>query len=204
MNSKQDILISRVVDGVARPEDWDALEQMGAADPIIWRELAQAQRAEQVFKAAACEALAIVDHVELPAVGPVHAEHRLKFRAGRVASWGGWAAAAALTLAFLGRAQVGQTGTAPQTAGILPTFTSSDDAYQHYLSQGKKEGSVIGEVPQRVLVDTMQMPDGRVRVVFLRQIVEQKTIDELRQLSNTEAGDRCYVPVPIYVAKKPT
>src|SRR5258708_31938854 len=106
MNSKQDILISRVVDGVARPEDWDALEQMGAADSSVWRELAQAQRAEQVLKSAACEAVAVVDYVELPPVGMVHAEHRLKFRAGRVASWGGWAAAAAMKLAFLRRAQI--------------------------------------------------------------------------------------------------
>lgn len=201
MNSKLDILISRVVDGVARPDDWDALEQMGAADSSVWRELAQAQRAEQVFRSAACEAAAVVDRVELPAVGVVHAEHRLKFRAQRVASWGGWAAAAALTLAFLGRGQVG----APpgQTASIVPTFTS-DQALEQYLSQGKKEGKVLGEVPQRVLVETVQMADGRLKVVFLRQIIEQKTMDQLRQLSHDEAGDARLVPVPILVAKNPT
>jgi hypothetical protein len=200
MNSKLDILISRVVDGVARPQDWDALEQLGAADPMVWRELAQAQRAEQVFKAAACEAVASVDHVELPPVGVGHAEHRLKFRARQVASWGGWAAAAALTLAFLGRGQV-PAGPGAQTASLVPTF-SADQAYQQYLSQGKKEGRVIGEVPQRVLVDTVKMPDGRLRVVFIRQIVEQKTLDELRQLSNDEAGERCLVPVPTVVIKR--
>jgi hypothetical protein len=199
MNSKLDILISRVVDGVARPEDWDALEQMGAADSLVWRELAQAQRAEQVFRAAACEAVAVVDRVELPRV--VQAERQLKFRAGRVASWGGWAAAAAVTLAFLGRGQLGVPS--GQSAAILPTF-SSDQAIEHYLSQGKKEGKVLGEVPQRVLVDTVQMPDGRLKVVFLRQFIEQKTMDQLRQLSTDEAGDQRLVPVPILVAKNPT
>jgi hypothetical protein len=202
MNSKLDILISRVVDGVARPEDWDALEQLGATDSSVWRELAQAQRAEQVFKAAACEAVAAVDHIELPPVGLVHAEHRLKFRARQVASWSGWAAAAALALAFLGRAQIGPSGPGSQAASILP-FATADQAYEQYLAQGKKEGKVLGEMPQRVLVDTVQMPDGRLRVVFLRQIIEQKTLDELRQLSNNEAGEQCLVRVPIVVAKNP-
>jgi hypothetical protein len=199
MNTNLDMLINRVVDGVAARADWDALEAMGASDPGVWRELAQAQRAEQLLRTAAGRAVAVAEHVALPPGGVVHAEHRLKFRLRRVSSWGGWAAAALVTFAFLGRGQVASPGVQP--AGLGPSFASSDQAYKQYLEQGKKEGRVIAEIPDRVLMDASQTQDGKAfDVIFVRQIMERGRVDSLSQLSHDEAGRPVLAPVRVIVA----
>jgi hypothetical protein len=192
MDTKLDMLISRVVDGVASPADWDSLDALGAADAFVWRELAQAQRAEQLLRSAAGEAVAVANYVELPAVIAQVGEAGVRSRVGRVASWGGWAAAAAITLAFLGRGMPASPGVYP--AGLGPTFANSDEAYKQYIEQGKKEGRVIGEVPDRVMVKTTQAADGKgYEIVFVRQIMERTRVDNLYQPSVDEAGD--VVPV---------
>jgi hypothetical protein len=198
MDTKLDMLITRFVDGVASPADWDALDALGAADPSVWRELAHAQRAEQLLRSAAGEAVAVADFVELPAVVGRVGEEGLKMRIGRVGSWGGWAAAAMVTLAFLGRGTFSQN---VQPAALVPTFASADDAYQHYIEQGKKEGRVIGEVPDRVLMDATQTKDGRYEVFFMRQIVERAEVESLSQMSHDEEGKPCLARVKVVVAK---
>src|SRR5262245_17870832 len=100
MDTNLDMLISRVVDGVAEKADWEALDALGAADATVWRELAQAQRAEQLLRCAAGREVAVAEHVALPPVASEESEHRLKFRLRRVSSWGGWAAAALVTFAM--------------------------------------------------------------------------------------------------------
>jgi hypothetical protein len=187
--------MSRVVDGAAGPADWDALEALALTDSTVWRELALAQRADQLLKAAVREAAAPREHVELPPLGAAHAEHRLKFRLRQVATWGGWAAAAAVTLAFLGFGQVGGPGVQP--ASIVPTITSADQALDKYLDLGKKEGRVIGELPDRVMVNATKLPDGHMQVVFVRQIVEKTEVRGLSQPSTSEAGQRVLTPVEV-------
>ncbi len=40
----RDLLVSRVVDGVASSADWAALDDLARTESSIWRDLAQAQR----------------------------------------------------------------------------------------------------------------------------------------------------------------
>jgi hypothetical protein len=200
MDTKLDMLITRVVDGVASPADWEALDVAGAADPSVWRELAHAQRAEHLLKGAAGEAVAVADHVELPAVIGRVGEAGLKHRIGRVATWGGWAAAALLTLAFIGRGTFNQGG--QENANLVPSFASSGEAYRQYIDQGKKEGRVIAEIPDRVMMDASPTQDGKAyEVIFVRQIMERARVDNLSQVSYDEAGKPVLSRVQIVVAK---
>ena len=48
----RDILITRAVDGRARPEDWHTIETLARTEPAIWRELALAQRDERALSIA--------------------------------------------------------------------------------------------------------------------------------------------------------
>ena len=202
MDSNIDILISRVVDGVASATDWESFEQLGAADPSAWRELALAQRQEQMLRRTVGEAVVVAESVGLPAV--VHAEHRLKFRLRRVATWGGWAAAAALTLAFLTRGQVGGQqqlgGQGVQTSAIGPTFENADQLRKAYIEKGKEEGKVVGEIPDRVIVRTTPTKDGGYELVFVRQIMEREKVNDLYQASTAEDGKLWPVKVRFVVA----
>jgi hypothetical protein len=202
MDSNLDILITRVVDGVAAPADWDSLEALAAADPTVWRELAQAQRAEQLLKGAAAEAVAPAARVELPTVIAKVGEDGLRLRLRRVGTWGGWAAAAVVTLAFFGKGAPANSGVQP--ADLSSPIRSAADFYQQYLDQGKKEGRVIGELPDRVLMDAEQAQDGKgYTVVFVRQIMERTKVDSLSQISHDEEGKPCLAPARMYVAKGP-
>jgi hypothetical protein len=201
MDSNIDILISRVVDGVATRSDWESFEHLGAADPSAWRELALAQRQEQMLRKSVGDVVAAAERIELPEAA--HAEHRLKFRLRRVAAWGGWAAAAAVTLAFLTRGPVsGQQqlgGRGVQTGGIVPAFESADQLRQAYIEKGKQEGKVVGEIPDRVIMSTKPTPDGGYELVFVRQIMERAKVNDLYQASTTEDGKLCPVRVRFVV-----
>ncbi len=202
MDSNLDILITRVVDGVAAPADWDSLETLAAAEPTVWRELAQAQRAEQLLKGAVAEAVALAAQVELPVVAGRVGEDGLRLRLRRVATWGGWAAAAVVTLAFFGKGAPASSGMPLQGSDLSSPIRTASDALKQYIDQGKKEGRVIGELPEHVLMDAEQAQDGKgYTVVFVRQIVERTKVDSLSQISHDEEGKPCLAPARMMVAK---
>jgi hypothetical protein len=202
MDSNLDILITRVVDGVAAPADWDSLEALASADPTVWRELALAQRTEHLLKSAAAEAVVPAARIELPTVAGKIGEDGLRLRLRRVATWGGWAAAAVVTLAFFGKGAPANSGVQP--AGLDAPIRTASDALKQYIDQGKKEGRVIGELPEHVLMDAEQAQDGKgYTVVFVRQIVERTKVDSLSQISHDEAGKPCLAPARMTVAKGP-
>lgn len=191
-----DILITRVVDGRAGQEDWRRLESLAEHDAGVWRELAQAQRDDQILRRAVGMAVSGAAGVELPST-PAHEAHRMHFQVGertrRVAMWGGWAAAALVTLAFV----TGNPGNAnqTQTAGGGQVLSAAE-ALSRYLDQGRKEGRVINEMPEKVLVDTQPLADGKgYDVVYFRLIMERDRVPDLYRFSTDELGQ----PVPVRV-----
>jgi hypothetical protein len=113
----EELLISRAVDGAASPEDWRALEALAARDPEVWPRLLAALQAEQALRSEVAASLAAADAVELPgtdAAGLVDPDAPASPPAGigaapagrlrrfRLPTWTGWAAAAALALAWAG------------------------------------------------------------------------------------------------------
>ncbi|MBS0188425.1 MAG: hypothetical protein JSS51_10165 [Planctomycetes bacterium] len=195
--AEKDILISRVVDGVAGAGDWVELDMLGAGDPSLWRELAQAQRDKQLLDQAVGEAVSVADVVELPK--QEWGERRL-----RVPQWAGWAAAAVLALAMFVVPRTNQSGTS--TAG--PTLTSEeqtpDAVLDSYLAKGKDAGRVIRQLPEFVVLESAPAADGKgYEVVYLRQIVERARVESVNSYQVDDAGRKTPLPVKVIEPRKP-
>lgn len=192
----RDILITRVLDGEATPEDWAAFRAMAARDQAVWADLADAQQDRADLAAAVAEAISVADRVE----APVHqlAGERLNARIRTGVAWLGWAAAAAVAVVgFTGRfgAAAGDSGSGQtQQAGLFP-INSPEDAMKLYLDKGQESGSVLGELPERVLLGSTPAADGNgYTVMYLRQIVERHHVDSLYQFGESETGQAVVVP----------
>jgi len=194
----RDILITRVLDGEATPEDWAAFRAMAALDQAVWADLADAQQDRADLASAVADAIAIADRVEAPVHR--HAGEQLNARIRTGAAWLGWAAAAMVAVAgFTGKlgapATPGGSGLGAQQAGLFP-ISSPEDAMKLYLDKGQQAGSVLGEVPDRVLLSSVPAADGNgYEVVFLRQIIERQRVKTLYQLGENEAGQAVAVPI---------
>lgn len=190
----RDMLLGRIADGAGTERDWDAFRALAERDPTLWRELAEMQRDAADLTAAVGRALAVADLVEAPAETQIVA--RFTDRVRQVGAWGGWAAAAALTLVWAtgGLHAPGPVGT--NLAGM--GFSTPDDALQAYLDRGQQSGQVIDELPAKVLVETRPSAarPGGVEVIYIRQIMERAVVDDLYRFSQDEFGR----PAPIRVA----
>ncbi|MFO0830516.1 MAG: hypothetical protein U0637_01610 [Phycisphaerales bacterium] len=184
-----DLLISRAVDGRTSQAEWVLLELAAAQDPTMWRRLAQAHRDQALLVKGVGRALDVAEHVELPsrleAERHASADHSF-IRSARV--WGGWAAAAMLTVAVVLQNNQGRSPAGPATAGVAGPLSSAD-AFNTYLSKGVQEGRVLGEVPDQVLVDSRPAENGQgFDVVYVRQVVEKARVPDLYRFSHDEAG----------------
>ncbi|MBZ0171123.1 MAG: hypothetical protein K8E66_01960, partial [Phycisphaerales bacterium] len=68
-----------------------------------------------------------------------------------------------------------------------------------YMETGKQANRVLGQVPQRVVLETRPAAQGGgVEVIFLRQIIEREIVgpDRLYRLSRDEFGTETLVPDP--------
>ncbi|MDQ7013853.1 MAG: hypothetical protein Q9O74_08165 [Planctomycetota bacterium] len=202
----RDILITRVLDGEATPEDWAAFRAMAARDQAVWADLADAQQDRADLAAAIADAIAVADRVEAPVHH--HAGERLNARIRTGVAWLGWAAAAMVAVVgFTGRfGAVSSPGTEADTqqAGLF-SISSPEDAMRLYLDKGLEAGSVLGELPDRVMLSSTPAADGNgYTVVYLRQIVERHHVDSLFQLGEDEIGQPVVVPMVPKRAKNVT
>lgn len=215
MNNELDILVSRVVDKVASKADWEALEAMALSDPGVWRELAAAQRMDQQLSGEVWTETAAALWVSLPSATADLAAGRAQQRSRLVAMWGGWAAAAAIALAFVGqRSERGAPAGGTELTGAnlpgmdlaatdLVPIRSASDALRAYLDRGRLDGLVIGELPDKVLVQTRPIANGGgMEVVYLRQIVERARVDDLYRPTTDELGNVTGLPVRVTPASE--
>lgn len=192
----RDVLIGRVVDGEACPDDWKALADLAARDQRVWAELAGAQRQHDALTRAVDRAVAPADGVEMPDFTP-HAnpaQHRLRL----ASSWGGWAAAAVVILAWTTGLELptGSIDGAPaQTAGFVRIGDSPEAALDRYLDAGRATGTVVREIPDRVVYETRPLESGGVEVLYLRQILERRIVDEVYRRAADEFGRSVELPV---------
>jgi len=203
---ERNVLISRIVDGAATSEDWATFRAVAAHDPSIWGELAQTQEIHESISSSVHDALSFVDRVELP--GGVMDDQPLHARLEILSRWGGWAAAAAIMLVwFVGNPFTTQSGNdSGNKAAFIPDFGSNtaldqaqpDQAFGQYLSAGRQSGQVVGEMPDRVVIETRPMPDGTIEVLYLRQIIERQIIDHAYREIHDESGNA--IPVPVRFA----
>jgi len=217
-HDERDVLISRVIDGNASPEDWSTFRSLAAHEPEIWSELAQTQSVHESLTDQVGYAIAIADGVELP--GGFIDDQPMRARLDRVSRWGGWAAAAAILLVwFFGNPMNQSQGTDTQNEngsgsvtdpliaglpgqgfGSKPYLDQAqpDQAFDQYISSGMSNGQVIGEMPEHVVIETRPMPDGTIEVLYLRQIIERQIIDHAYREVLDEQGNM--VPVPIEIS----
>lgn len=185
-----ELLISKAVDGRATRLDWAVLEIAAHEKPVVWRDLALTMRDNTLLEDAVNRAADRAEQVALP-TGAQAAAPRSSRR-----MWAGWAAAAVLAVMFvaqwrnLANKPAPMAGPSqPQVAG-LGSFTA-DEAREAYLQRGKQDGSVLGEMPAKVIVQGSPIKDGQgYEVVFIRQIVEKARVDDLVRFTNDEAGQQ--------------
>ena len=173
--TREDILISRIVDGSAEPADWAELESISETDPQALRRLAEAQRREGDLRASLGEALNEADEIDLPLA---HTATVYTFRT-RLQTWTGWAAAAALALAWLtagGMLRTNAGGGESQVAGWTPG--TADEAYEQYQMVGLAEGRVLGELP-KVMIQVERLENGQAEVTYLRRVLERRLVTDV-------------------------
>ena len=78
---------------------------------------------------------------------------------------------------------------------ILLDQAKPDQAFDQYLSSGQSLGRVVGEMPERIVIETRPMPNGTIEVLYLRQIIERQVIDHAYREVRDEAGN--VIPVPV-------
>ncbi len=211
-HDERDVLISRVIDGHASPEDWSLFRALAAHDPEVWSELAYTQRVHESLCDRVSHAVMIADAVELP--GGFIDDQPMRARLDWVSRWGGWAAAAAILLVWffgnpLDQEQFNDLQDGTKVAGLpgqgfgnKPYLEQAkpEQAFDQYISAGKSNGQVIGEMPEYVVIETRPMPDGTIEVLYLRQIIERQIIDHAYREVLDEQGNA--IPVPIQLAPK--
>ena len=184
MESREDILIHRVIDGWATGDDLRDLFALAAADGSIWDRLESARGDREALAAAVNDAVSIADHVD----APVHAPHEAPLRV-RFAGWTGWAAAAAVVLAWSWFGQIPlPNGGAVSGPSIQPASLTADDALAQYIEVSTAEKRFLRELPQ-VLVETRPAADGQgTEVTYLRQFLERAVVNDLYEVTADENG----------------
>lgn len=199
----RDLLISRVIDASAGADDWRAFRRLAETDPGVWRDLADAQRQHELLCEGVSAMTRAADSIDLP---ELHSDGRtLQRRLDSVGRWGGWAAAAALVLVWSTGVR---TGGAPSQSGPDGLQGASlvrgpslgeatpEQAMERYLDAGRTAGVVVGEMPERLIVQTTPREDGSVEVVFLRQIIERRVTDRIYREVHDDSGRAVPVAIP--------
>lgn len=194
----RDILISRVIDGEATPEDWSALKALAERDPSVWRDLAGLQQDHAELSGAIAEAVMTADAVE----APLELMGGIAERGRALRTWGGWAAAAALGLAWIVNGPRAQERVEPMGRANLSPFglgkdSKPEDFFDAYLQSGRATGKVVGEVGEPVLIETIPQESGGYEVRYLRQVLERRVVPQVYEVS--VGYDERGTPVPTMV-----
>lgn len=176
VESTLEVLVARIVDNRADAHDWDtfrALAESHERGPAwAWQRLAECQRDSAMLSIAVGAAAEAASRVRLAGASAGGAGSRVR-RLGsgdeaeggrawaRAQRWGGWAVAATLALAWIGASRGLGLRSGPgltpgeHEASIAPAhwkIDSPEDAVKAYLDLGAKSGRVLGELPERVVV----------------------------------------------------
>ncbi|TVQ29948.1 MAG: hypothetical protein EA376_14285 [Phycisphaeraceae bacterium] len=204
IEERLEILIGRVVDEEASDADWSELESLAAGDASVWRRLALTRREHDALRAGFEHVAAGADRIEAEAPGPALATI-LPLRSARFGAWSGWAAAAALGLAWLGVTGINTARQQPaagfddqsEVAAVSPASFTADEMLDQYMARGMREGWVLGELP-KVMVETRPADEGdRYEVRFIRQIYERAYVDHFYEEGFDELGETQLVPLNI-------
>lgn len=81
--------------------------------------------------------------------------------------------------------------------GLASGLSTPDEALGAYLRLGQQRGQVLGELPQRVVLQSRELGDGQGKeVLYLRQIVERAVVKDVYTLGTNDVGEAVMVPAP--------
>jgi hypothetical protein len=202
----RDVLISRVVDGLASETDWRELDRVGETDSSVWRELAAAQRQQSLLSTQVRLVAESAGRVDLPDTTPAV----IKFP-GSTWRWSGWAAAAAVGLMWItgvrpadrtiGDPRAGETniaGLGNPLAGVMPVGDSTPQEYlDRYISKGSQQGWIVGQIENKPVVELRPVivEGGKTAydVVYARVILERTRLPDVYRLTTDEFGGQMTV-----------
>jgi hypothetical protein len=204
--TRAEVLISRMIDGEAGTDDWQEFTTLAAGAPELWRELAEAQRQHTLLDAALAETINVAATIDLPDLSDAdkHLAAQHVPLQQRFVAWVGWAVAAALAVALWsgiqpsantggpisGNSEGNTAPLVPQQAGLLANLAPAE-ILQAYLDRGKDEGQVLGELPDKVLLETRANPQGDgYEVLFIRTILERASVPELYEFGSQDESGR--------------
>lgn len=197
----RDLLISRVIDGRASTSDWNRFRALAANEPEIWCELATTHQQHDSVRDELIDELSVADRIELP--GGMIDEDGTRQRLSFVSKWGGWAIAATLivvwSLGMPNASHTSQPGFIAGIPGVGLKDAEPEQAFEQYLDAGQRSGQVVAEMPEQVVVETTPLPDGTIEVLYLRQVIERRVIDQAYRMMQDETGNK--IPVPVRVER---
>ncbi len=192
---REQILISRIVDAEASNTEWREFETSAAQEPLLWKQLASLQYDHACLARALSTSNSLADAISLPEEEhyDFHAQPVIRFN--RLGAWTGWAVAAMVAIvSWVQFNSISNPGMSPggsslQTAGL--PIQSAGQAFQAYLEKGRETGQVVGELPDKLLVNTRPSLSGTgFEVIYLRQVMERATVPDLYQFSGQDEAGR--------------
>ena len=154
--AQADVLIGRIIDLEATDKDQQHFEQLATADPSLWRTLAARQQDMAVLANRVTEETAGVNSVELPAIAPATG---IRW----TLAYSGWAAVLVIAALWAIRPSGTSNPAVQQTA---------DEHFEEY----RKAPFVQNELDP-ILMDTEELPDGRLKLYYMRRVEETVVID---------------------------
>lgn len=192
----RDVLVTRLLDARAGESDWMALRSLSRADETIWDEIVAEHRGSAALAGEVRGAIANADASEMPTLRLTGMPG--SSRPGR-GSLVGWAVAAVLALGVVGQ-QTGLIRTGmehrPGAEGnLVQVPVSPQSAWANYLSAGRDAGVVVGELPERMVVDVRPSPTGEgYEAFYVRQVLERAWVSDLYKIGVNESGKKVLIP----------
>ncbi len=182
-NEHHELLGSRVIEPDATSAQWDELTAAAEADPELWRTTVMTLRDHQAIARAVNLSVAIADDVSSREVRQPGRPHLMR--------WSGWAVAALVALAWVSGLSNFGSSNGTMNAGLGSSTLTAAEHLENYLSQGRREGRVFDEVPEKILVQIRPSPTGDGKeIIFLRQILERETLSDLYQYQGEDESGR--------------
>lgn len=200
-----EILIGRIVDGEARPEDHQRFESLANADPLLWRRLALRQQDMAMLEAGVEHELRSAMNIELPDDAP---RLRLSPRVHWLAAASGWAALIVVALAWAmtslrANDEQHRRATHDRPAAVRQVSTSDEGENRsepmtpdEHLREYLHAPFVLGEMAP-TLLQVQELPDGRHELRILRRIEEIVYIDAADDVPVDAAGNLTKPPASL-------
>ena len=209
-----DVVLSRLLDGRGRATDWKRLREATTADAVVWDRLIGSAGDQDVLGdvvgiagdvamgvcvvRAAGGSRVDASPVPLALVGTgARPDGRRADRAVRSARLG-WLVAACMALGLVSlslRPNVRDGGAQPITAGLSFDKMSASDLMNGYKTKASQDGTLVAEMPQRLVLETRPTQDGKGHeVLYMRQFIERAIVDDLYKFGVDDAGRPVMVP----------